>query len=366
MEERAEERLEGKKLGVVDYDSVRYRRHPGAMTAMVLGIVGIVTSVAGVGIFPGMVALGLGIWVRYWIMREPHLYSGLGYAQAGGWLGAVACILSMVCVLMLSPDGSRPLANRSYCAANVRGIMNSMNVYAAENGGVMPVLPYAPYRLNNSGVLSGTVAGASMEDAVRSMYGGSGAQDGSPLGAVWLLVLKNYTLPKQYICKEDPYVTVSAGEVGSASGGWHVNFQSEQQLSYSFAYPYGKDGKVGAWWKQTEDSTLPLMSDMAPLNGTGKPVRVVAPGAVPTDSKTWNSGNHGGSGQNVGFADGHAEFVRRPDIGQGNDNIFTVSRVKGVSAFGGTQPGKGAIGIETEGGPFDVVMVPADLDKGGF
>jgi len=106
---------------------------------------------------------------------------------------------------------------------------------------------------------------------------------------------------------------------------------------------------------------------MAPLNGTGKPVRNVAPGAMPVDPHIWNSANHMGDGQNVGFADGHDEFVRRPDMGQNNDNIFTVSGVKGVSQFGGAQPGKSAIEIRTDAPPFDVVMVPArDLNTGGF
>jgi len=69
--------------------------------------------------------------------------------------------------------------------------MQSMNVYATDNGDVFPLLPYAPYRVNNAGTLDGTVSAASADDAIKSMYSGAGAQDRSVLASVWLLVLKN-------------------------------------------------------------------------------------------------------------------------------------------------------------------------------
>jgi prepilin-type processing-associated H-X9-DG protein len=353
----------------LDYQSPTATRGGLAKAAMILGTVGFVTSFFLVGIIPGIAAIVLGLIAARRIEREPCVYYGLGFARAGAWLGVFSCLVPMgIAILLPCGCGSRELSNRSACGANMRGIMQSMNVYAADNGDAFPLLPYASYRITNSGALAATVPAPNADEAIKSMYGGSGAQDGSVLASVWLLVLKNYTSPKQYMCKDDPFVSGrTSSELTSATSDWHINFQGPDQISYAFAYPYAPDGKPGAWWRNTTDSALPIAGDMPPLNGTGKPARNVSPGAFPADPHSWNSPNHKGDGQNIGFADGHAEFVRRPDIGQDNDNIFTVSGIKGVSEFGGTQPAKAPITVQTDKVPFDIVMVPArNLDTGGI
>ena len=45
----------------------------------------------------------------------------------------------------------------------------------------------------------------------------------------------------------------------------------------------------------------------------------------PKHWRPFNSRNHNGDGQNVLFADGHAEFRRTPTIGIDYDNIYTIS-----------------------------------------
>jgi prepilin-type processing-associated H-X9-DG protein len=352
----------------LDYQSPTATRGGLAKAAMILGTIGFATSFIFVGIIPGIVAIFLGLIAGRLIEREPRVYYGLGFARAGAWLGVLSCLVPMG-IAILFPCGckSRELSNRSACGANMRGIMQSMCVYAADNGDVFPILPAAPYGLVNSGTLALTVKAANANDAIQSMYTGAGAQNGSVLASTWLLMLKNYTSPKEFICKSDPFTGPSAAALSDSPTDWHVNFQKPGQISYSFAYPYVADGIVGAWWKNTTNSSLPIACDIAPLDGTGKPACAIAPGAAPKNLHTWNSPNHNFDGQNIGFADGHAEFVRRPDIGQDNDNIFTVSGIKGVSQFGGTQPAKAPITVQTDKAPFDIVMVPArNLDTGGI
>ena len=353
-------------LQPLDYDSRRGRRHPGAMPALIFGIVGVMTSCVLVGIFPGIVAIVMGIWVGSAIKQRADVYFGMGYANTAVALGCAACVVPLFGLLLLpSISSPRSGSSRAYCAANMRGIGQSMNVYAVDNSDMFPVVPFARYGPANSGASTVTFTGRP-EDAAKSPCSPGSTQDGSPLAGIWLLVLKSYTSPKQYICKDDPFVS-DVALIEKSPGECYLNFQTSKQLSYSFAYPYAPDGKVGAWWKTTTDPSLPIACDMAPRNATGIPVRNVAPGALPKDRRTWNGGNHNGDGENVAFGDGHAEFVRQPNIGQGDDNIFTVSGTKGVSDFGGTQPGKAPIEIRTEAAPFDVVMVPArDLNVGDF
>ena len=62
-------------------------------------------------------------------------------------LVVVAIIALLIAILLPSLGKARELANRSTCAANLRGITQSMNVYAAD-GDIYPLV---------NGKLSGTV-----------------------------------------------------------------------------------------------------------------------------------------------------------------------------------------------------------------
>jgi prepilin-type processing-associated H-X9-DG protein len=106
---------------------------------------------------------------------------------------------------------------------------------------------------------------------------------------------------------------------------------------------------------------------MNPLQGTGTPTRDMTPAQAPADNRTWNSGNHEGDGQNVGFGDGHAEFCRRPDVGQDNDNIYTMSASpsKGPAQFGGIPAGKTAPLLTADKAPYDIIMLPVRNETTG-
>ena len=240
-----------------------------------------------------------------------------------------------------------------------------MGIYANDNGGMFPVVPYAPYTaaLNNP---TSTLGGTTQAGTISEMFASPPANvAGSPTAPVWLLVLNNYVSPKQLTCKDDSFL--KGVSLVTAGTRYQMNLSSGSHLSYSFAYPYTADGKVGGWWRETLKSDLPLMSDMAPWQGTGSPVKVLDASAEQRNPKVWNSVNHSGDGQSVGFADAHAEWTRRPDVGQNNDNIFTTSGTGLPQRYGGTAatpvfPGipalPAAAGEKVYGGPYDVIMVP--------
>jgi len=255
----------------------------------------------------------------------------------------------------LSAHKPRELSNRSVCAANLRGIMQSVEVYAADNAGAFPMIsPAGGYGLAAAGSGTGQADG---ETTIKSIY----AKPAVPSVAqnMWLLVLEGAVAPKQFICKSDMYA-VPATYQAAAGGICFTNFNdgktvSDLGYSYSFAYPWTAAGKVGDWWKSSMDGALPLMADMAPLAGTGSPA------AMPADrrSKNGNSFTHNRDGQVVAFADAHAEFVRLPNAGQRSDNIYAGS--KGVPAAMGVQTAGLVPDIGTGGkaGEWDVCLVPA-------
>ena len=81
----------------------------------------------------------------------------------------------------------------------------------------------------------------------------------------------------------------------------------------------------------------------------------------------YNSGNHAGDGQNVGFGDDHVTWETSPYVGQNGDNIFTYTTATGV-VNGTTDTNQVGISgtnyiipfpqIETLAPPFDTCMVP--------
>lgn len=323
-------------------------------------------------------------------------------------LVVVAIIALLIAILLPSLGKARELSNRSACGANCRGIMQSFNVYAADNGDQYPTVIGAQtaghYDNTSNGapnLTESTAAGnyTTADNCISAMYtnGGTSSQTnqaGDVMACAWLLVLKNYTSPKQYLCKSDPVGSATSANLTSTNGNaFYQNFNSTSNgqqdftYSYSFAYPWTTAGTIsatspaspGGWWRNTTDSSLPIMSDMAPLNGSGTNPTCQTPGgangAVPSPGgsaqpKAWNSPNHQREGQNVGFADGHAEFVRRADIGQNNDDIYTQNGTYGGGGGSSTPPNigtavttAGAIGgantyIGGASAPFDVVMCP--------
>jgi len=140
-------------------------------------------------------------------------------------------------------------------------------------------------------------------------------------------------------------------------------------LSYSFAWTWTTGNTSGGWWRNATDASLPLMSDMAPMNNTGPSNAKVNLAQAGTNPRLANSFVHQRDGQNVGYGDAHAEFARTPIVGQSNDNIFTGNNgTPGPVGTGPTNTGSGASvangGSGGGAGAWDIVMAPVwDADN---
>jgi hypothetical protein len=289
---------------------------------------------------------------------------GDGYARRGVQISFVSFVLGLLVWMLMPSTGGSGLSPRSVCAANLRGIMQSMNVYANDNADAYPIVAYAPFSpgLNEARAATGP---SNEVDVIRAYYASPPHQAGSVQAILWQLVLRGDVATKSFICpSERSKSRALEAPMKNAAGNCFDNFQSGRQLSYSVAYPWKPDGTVGRWWTSTVDASLPLMSDMAPEQGTGAPAVDVT--ALTKDSS--NSRNHERDGQNVAFGDAHVEFARLPNIGQGNDNIFTVSATPstGPSATG-IPATKVSPVLTADKAPFDIVMYPIRNETtGGF
>ncbi len=104
-------------------------------------------------------------------------------------------------------------------------------------------------------------------------------------------------------------------------------------------------------------------------DGTGEGTYLRVTTTLPTANTygpyIYNSGNHAGDGQNVGFGDDHVTWETSPYVGQNGDNIFTYTTATGVvngttdtNQVGITGDGFNTIKVQTLGAPFDTCMVP--------
>ena len=257
-------------------------------------------------------------------------------------LVVVAIIALLISILLPSLGKAKELANQTVCAANLRGITQGMMVYSQQYNDLYPSCrpPSSSGAYSNS--FTPTTSGFNSADQAGLAILNN---QGVAITSLWLLILRGEAAPKQFWCKSDQFVI---GPAYTASGGsFYANFQDQYQISYSIAYPWTASGPSPTW-RNTMHYNAPIICDMAPLSGTGGKDTTKQLGQT---AKLFNSANHDNTGQNIAFADGHAEFCKDPYRGGDlQDNIFTTGN------GGGQAAGLNAIAGQTT--TTDFVMVP--------
>ena len=318
-----------------------------AVTALIVGIASLLLAIFVIGALIAPIGIVLAIIALVQIKKRPAELAGKGLAVTGLVLSALTLVGIAISIPLVLMGQERD--NRVRCAANLRGIAMSMNVYAADQQDSFPVVP--PSTPGTYFVASGGNSGeAAPEPAMNKIF-----QDRSGHGSVtacwWLLVLKNQVAPKTFLCRSDRTAGAPAA-IANATSKFELDFANGNQFSYSSAYPWvvswdGSDMRSdrGGWWRNVTDSTLPIMSDIAPKLDAVSGVHA-------------NSANHG-SGTNVVFSDVHVEFAKHPEVGQKGDNIWTHNKAGGPSSTGNIITG-GSVGTPfgTMDTPYDVIMVP--------
>ncbi len=337
-------------------------------------------------------------------------------------LVVISIIAILVSILLPALAKARELANRAVCMANIRGIIQSMVTYAQSNNGVFPAVPGGvngwigttyinePRKpLYYAGTGTGNYLTA--QEVVADWYYGTGNWGiqanqnlAQPMACMWLLVLQGYDTPGSFFCPSDAIGKGPSQEdfpagagyaVGPDAGYWanfgvpdgplaarSMNWDGSGE-SYSIAWPWPwEQGSVaespGPWWTTNgANSQVPMVSDMAPSDtpDTGSYGRLTTtlPTANTYGPYIYNSGNHAGDGQNVGFGDDHVTWETSPYVGQNGDNIFTYTTAAGV-VNGTTDTSQVGIStippypndgesantpeIQTLAAPFDTCMTP--------
>ena len=318
-------------------------------------------------------------------------------------LVVISIIALLIAILLPSLARAKELANRAVCSANVRGIIQSCYIYAQSNNSQFPATPSytgttPPAAVTiTAGGAPGGPAGAtpaspySAGSIISDWYGPATIATGDPLSCLWMLVLQGQDTPKSFICPSDPIATTPSLEYQTnnsttTGAAYYANFDSVvsgaantngQGESYSIACPWENSGGVGGWWTDNSGSDVPVASDMAPADdgGTaGSTLQRITTTAVTGNTYgnyIYNSGNHNGDGQNVGFGDDHVSWEVNPYVGQSGDNIFTYYTTTGTgpgsstAATGTVTDTSTTITMDYNTPPYDICMIPArDVSTG--
>jgi hypothetical protein len=336
------------------------------------------------------------------MIREYKSHSSRGFTRTDLLVLLIAIGIIILLIAILLPGGpvSREIPDRTLCSMNLRSIIQSMTIYAQNNNRAFPYVsgPVTPDgRYGNSAVdLPANINGApdetqSVKYVVSQWYtdaNSAATGAGSPLGSLWLLVITGQNIPKQFICPDDPIANGASLEYGNAAGSYFGNFgfltgsdssssNTGRGESYSICFPYAYKPNASAanpvvagdWWVNDSGADQPIMSDMAPQSGYGSGTLQCNTTFAMKNSYgpyIYNSGNHNGDGQNVGFADTHVEWDTNPYVGEQGDNIFTINNSKPFNPNAGGIPltgtGTSNAGItsksQPQSPPYDTVMVP--------
>lgn len=277
-------------------------------------------------------------------------------------LAILVILLSILVPFLLR---SRETEQRVRCTDNLRVIQNALKTYATANGNNLPRVVYEPGRSPTGYVV---YTGA---DAPDPFARGSSVRANDVTASLWLLVRAELVPPSRFVCPSS-----SARPDPVTQGGRAVkpqersNFSGPDHLSYSYASPFS----AALGYRLNTDLLkfdFAVLGDKNPGIAGGDDVTAPAYDADPFALARANSNNHGGSGQNMLYADGHVQFQPTPYAGVGEaalrDNFYTALATTPLAE--GAEPTGAAIAargfVARDIGPAwagDSYLVPTDDD----
>jgi len=322
-------------------------------TATILGVLGLLTFWLGVGFALGLVALICGLVARIRINRRPRELAGLGFAKAGIITGLCTLVLiPFVWAAWLPVRSTRVLSDRTHCSATIAVILRACAIYAADNDNEYPT---AGNYTGPGYTLNWGAGGPVARDRTQALnlIQSDPRYVGNPASCLWILILQDAVPARTLICRGD--TQSSPSPLCDSAGNYYLAPANQHQLSYSIATPWftaPDDTTIPTGYWHNHDSDIIVVADMTPMRGTGDPKRDFRSANI----ANYNTGNHGGQGQNLGWDDGHVDWRSNGNCGQSGDIVYLAGL---DAAARGAQPTAGqSIALYDVAVMVDVYMIP--------
>jgi len=269
-------------------------------------------------------------------------------------LVVIAIIAMLLAILMPALNKVKKIAQRVVCGTNLKGMGNAMTVYANDFDGQY--------------VCQGRGNAHTWGDWTANLFNPSldfvASQELTVGASLYLLVRLADVSPKSFVCPASDQAEFSGKNPSNLDivelwdfGRYHTGSTTynpegpRKAVSYSYHQPYmgaNSNGQAGRFRADdTRSAAFAVMADRNPwydpkittyedtltAYSAEKVTRIVDHWAptpnVPAGTTlrqgimSANAQPHEREGQNVMFADGHANFERTSDVGVKNDNIYT-------------------------------------------
>jgi prepilin-type N-terminal cleavage/methylation domain-containing protein/prepilin-type processing-associated H-X9-DG protein len=241
-------------------------------------------------------------------------------------IGIIALLIS---ILLPSLNKARETANRVKCQSNLSQMGKALLLYSNENKGAFPRTKAGP-------------------DPIVLALGNGGAGDTDPFistavgnnnipASMFLLIRTQDMTTEVFTC---PSGTAEKDLMNNLAATSRSNFTGDtnglvvKNVSYSFLNVFPTTTATGAGYKTfitAFSSDFAVAADLSPGSSTANKMGAdgnlssCVTGAARSIMIRGNSKNHDQDGQNVLYADGHAEFQQTPLCGTQNDNIYTAN-----------------------------------------
>lgn len=236
-------------------------------------------------------------------------------------LVVVAIIGLLIAILLPALSIVRRSANRRNDAANLKGIFTGLAGYADDNSN-----SYPKYFTDNNNVADIAIGFTpNPNNDVPTGSAGDANYDNNVSAALWLMARGEYLQPKIFI---NPASADTVNPINrDLAISDYYDFLTADNLSYSVINMY--DSVVSTKWTSSVGPEAVMLGN----NNNGLPSITATVtnsyeigSTTTTDLQEMNSLDHDGTGQNLVYADGHAEFKGNPLAAfSDTDNVYTYN-----------------------------------------
>lgn len=259
-------------------------------------------------------------------------------------LVVIGLIGFLISIMIPSLCKSRESANRVKCQSNLSQLGRALLLYANENKGAFPQTHYvvdAPINLTNDG----------FDDANPFAIAPEGRKINNIPSAMFLLVRTQDLTTEVFTCpsgtaQKDVMANLAATQRGNFTGTGKPGGEVTDHVSYGFVNVYPSTAALEKQYKarlSAYGGEFAVAADLSPLPIGHADLLACKVNAPRSTIVKANSRNHDSDGQNVLYADGHAEFQQSPLCGADSDNIFAAQDTapavaKTGASVGGADP----------------------------